>query len=583
MTQSHCRRLAPYLRRCRGAYVQGMILVALASGCGVTTPLLIRAAIDRLERQATRDFVLLVALAIVLFALVRGILIFSSRMLILGAARRIERDLREDLYAHLETLPARFYDTHPTGDLTSRAINDIEGVRMMIGIGLMWLASTGLVLAGSLAAMFFLKPSLAALCLIPLALITVMLVFAGARIQSLTLAVQDQLGVLSSRAQENFSGARVVRAFAREESETARFASAGKEYLARNLRLARVRALAWARILLLAETAIALTLVAGGRMMMDGTFSKGDFAAFAAYELLLVWPVIAIGWVIILFQRGAACARRLGEIFDSRPEIDDASARPLDGAIEGRIEARGLTFSYAPDRPPALSDLRLAIEPGQHVAIVGRTGSGKSTLAQLLLRLYRAPDGMLFVDGRDINTIPVADLRRAIGAVPQDPFLFSDRLRENVAFGGPDGAADAQVARAAEIARLSPDVDLFPDRYDQMIGERGVALSGGQKQRTALARALVREPRILILDDALSSVDSDTERDIRERLRDFTRGRTTILITHRLSSAADADRILVLDGGRLAEEGRHAELLARGGLYAGLWESQRLAEELSQA
>jgi len=344
-----------------------------------------------------------------------------------------------------------------------------------------------------------------------------------------------------------------------------------------------VRALAWALILLLAETAIALTLVAGGRMMMDGTFSKGDFAAFAAYELLLVWPVIAIGWVIILFQRGAACARRLGEIFDSRPEIDDASARPLDGAIEGRIEARGLTFSYAPDRPPALSDLRLAIEPGQHVAIVGRTGSGKSTLAQLLLRLYRAPDGMLFVDGRDINTIPVADLRRAIGAVPQDPFLFSDRLRENVAFGGPDGAADAQVARAAEIARLSPDVDLFPDRYDQMIGERGVALSGGQKQRTALARALVREPRILILDDALSSVDSDTERDIRERLRDFTRGRTTILITHRLSSAADADRILVLDGGRLAEEGRHAELLARGGLYAGLWESQRLAEELSQA
>ncbi len=580
---SRFRRLLPYLRRYRAAYVQGLALVVLAAACGVATPLLVRAAIDRLERQATREFILLAALAVVLFALVRGVLIFASRMLVLGASRRIERDLRDGLYAHLETLSARYYDTHPTGDVTSRAINDLDGIRMMIGMGLMWFCSTGFVILGSLAVMFLLQPLLAALCLIPMALITVHLVFTGNRGQDLTLSVQDQLGALSSRAQENFSGARVVRAFAREESETARFAAAGREYVARNLRLARWRAFAWALILFLAETALAITLVVGGRMMMAGTLSKGDFAAFAFYEFLLLWPMIAVGWVITILQRGAACMDRLAGILDARPEVDDASARPLDRPIEGRIEARGLTFSYAPGLPPALSDLRLSIEPGQRVAVVGRTGSGKSTLAQVLLRLYRVPDGTLFVDGRDVNTIPVADLRRAIGAVPQDPFLFSDRIRENIAFGGPDGAAEAEVVRAAEIARLSPDVDLFPDRYDQMIGERGITLSGGQKQRTALARALVRQPRILVLDDAFSSVDSQTEREIQDRLRDFMRGRTTIVVTHRLSSVADADRIFVLEGGRLAEEGRHEDLLARGGAYAALWESQTIAEELSKA
>jgi ATP-binding cassette subfamily B protein len=583
MKPSPVRRLWPYLRRYRRAYVQGLILVALASACGIAAPLLIREAIDRLERQATREAILLLAAAIVLFALVRGALIFASRTLILGASRRIERDFRSDLYAHLETLPARYYDTHPTGDLTSRAVNDIEGVRLMIGLGLMWSCSTGLTLLASVAVMFLLKPALAALCLVPLALITVSLIYTGTRVQALSLAVQDQLGVLSSRAQENFSGARVVRAFAREEGETERYAAACAEYRARSLRLARWRALSWALILLLAEAALVVTLVVGGRMMMAGTFSKGDFAAFAAYELFLIWPMIAMGWIIHLFQRGAACMGRLSEILEARPEIDDASARPLDRPIEGRIEARGLTFSYSPDRPPALADLRLTIEPGQRVAFVGRTGAGKSTLASLLLRLYPVPDGTIFVDGRDLNTIPAAELRRAVGLVPQDLFLFSDRLRENIAFGSLEGADDSRIERAAEIARLAPDAALFPDRYDTMVGERGVTLSGGQKQRTALARALIRDPRILILDDALSSVDAQTEREIRERLRDAARGQTTILITHRLSSAADADRIFVLDGGRLVEEGRHEELVARGGLYAALWEGQKIEEELTRA
>lgn len=578
----HWPRLWSYLRRHLGAYVVGLVLVVVATACGIAAPLLVKAAIDRLEADATREFILLASGGVVLFAVVRGVFLFGGRHLILRASRRVEFELRNDLFAHLERLSARWFDIHPTGDITSRAINDLDGVRMMFGIGVMATASTGLLVVAAVSTMVAMKPLLAALCLSPLVLIAGLMAYAGARMHALSLAVQDQLGVLSSRAQENFTGARVVRAFVQEEREIDRYAGLCGEYRTRNLRLANWRCATWAVILVLMETAILATLFAGGRQMIGGTFTKGEFVAFTAYQFMLIWPMIALGWVVGIAQRGLACLGRLGEIWDAVPEADDARATP-GPPIRGAIEARNLTFAYGDGRPPALRDVSFRIEPGEKAALVGRTGSGKSTLVHLLLRLYRVPDGMLFVDGRDVNTIPLADLRGAFGVVPQDLFLFSDRLRENIAFGARGGATDERIARAAEVSRLVADLDQFPERLDQVIGERGVTLSGGQKQRVALARALVREPGVLVLDDALSSVDAHTETEIRERLRDYLRGRTCLVITHRLSAVADADRILVLDEGRLVEEGRHEDLVARGGLYAALWESQKLAEELSEA
>ncbi len=576
-------RLLPYLRARKAAYVDGLVLVVLATVLGVAVPFMVKAAVDVLDLRPPKALLLQLAGGIVALAVGRAVLLSWGRFVLLRAARHIESQLRDTLYARLEALSARWFDTHPTGDITSRVINDIEGIRVTIGFGVMALASTGLLLAATVASLFLMNPLLAALCLIPLALIGALMAWTGSRMHVLSLAVQDQLGLLSTRAQENFSGTRVVRAFAQEDREIARFREASVEYLERSLRLARWRAFWWGATLILIEGGLLITLYAGGRDLIAGTLTRGDLAFFFLNQLTLVWPMIAVGWVVGVVQRGIACLGRLVEILDAVPEVDDA--RAVAGPLPTpSIEARNLSFAYAPDRTPALRDVSFRIEPGERAALVGRTGSGKSTLVSLLLRLYRVPDGALFVGGRDVNTIPLRDLRASIGAVPQDLFLFSAPLRENIAFGTASGTAtDEQIRRASEISRLSADLEKFPDGLDQVIGERGVTLSGGQKQRAALARALVREAGILVLDDALSSVDADTEEAIRERLGAFVRGRTTLLVTHRLSVAMDADRILVLDEGRLVEQGRHADLVARGGVYAGLWESQKLAEELAGA
>jgi len=576
------RRLLPYLRRHRRVYYLGLVIVLFATAAGAVAPPLVGYAIDRLRAGATRDFILAVAAAIAGAALVRAGLLFVSRYLILAASRQVEFELRNDLYRHLETLSARWFDTNASGEITSRAINDIEGVRTMIGIGVMAFVSTGLLFLTSLVIMFATNAALATLFILPLLGVSVVMAWTGGKMHDQSMAVQAQLGVLSSRAQENFTGARVVRAFAQEANEIARYRRECDAYRDRNLRLARWRSGSWAAILVLAEGAMIVTLLVGGRAIIGGTLTPGVLTTFAAYQFQLLWPMIAIGWVISILQRGVACMGRLDEIFEAKPDSTDDQALAGEAPIDGRIEARNLTFSYVADRAPALNQVSFSILPGQKVAVVGRTGAGKSTIVQLLLRHYRLPDGMLFVDGRDVNTIPLAELRGAIGTVPQDLFLFSDKLRENIAFGGRNGVSDEAIRQAAAISRLEADLDQFPDRLDQVIGERGVTLSGGQKQRTAIARAIVREPRILVLDDALSAIDSHTEREIQDRLREFMKGRTTLVITHRISAITDADLILVLDEGRVVEQGTHASLAAAGGRYAALWESQRLAEELAR-
>jgi len=572
------RRLIPYLAAYRGRYAAGLGAVVLASAAGMVSPLYIRRAIQELERGARREFIIDTAIALILFAVVRALFVFIGRTAILAASRAVEFDLRNELYAHLERLPARWFDRNRSGDVTSRLINDLEGVRMLAGIGIMALASTGLTFAFSMAGMCLIDLRLAIISLVPLSLVSIVTAATGPAMHRKSLAVQDQLAVLSSRAQENFTGARVVKSFAQEDREVDRFRDECVDYRRRNMSLARLRGLSFAGMTLFMEFAILATLYFGGRGIVAGTFSKPDLAAFTTFQFQLVWPMIAIGWVVALAQRGAACMGRLAEILDEPPAPNgDCSTGP---AKAGRIEVRDLTFSYGDGRDPALRGVTFAIEPGRRVAIVGATGSGKSTLASLLLKLYEPPPGTVFVDGRDITTIPASPLRRIMGSAPQDVFLFSDTLRANIAFGALDEPAPGAVEASAALSRIAADAERFPDKLDQRIGERGVTLSGGQKQRVALARAAIRDPQILLLDDALSSVDAHTEQEVLASLREFMKGRTSILITHRMAVALDSDRVIVLEGGKVAEQGAPGELLAKPGLFSAMVDRQKLADEL---
>ncbi len=577
MLWRHLRRLLPYLFNYRGRLAAGLGAIVLAAGAGMVSPLFIRRAIEELEKGARREFIFNTAIALVLFAVVRAVFAFIGRTVILTASRSVEFDLRNDLYRHLEVLPPKWFDRHRSGDITSRLINDLEGVRMLAGIGIMALASTGLTFAFSMAGMCWIDLKLAMIALVPLSLVTIVTAATGPAMHRFSLAVQDQLAVLSSRAQENFSGTRVVKSFTQEDEEVARFRTECVEYRKRNLSLARMRGIAFAGMTLFMEAAIVVTLYFGGKGIVEGTFSKPDLAAFTTFQFQLVFPMIAIGWVIALAQRGAACMGRLTEILDEPPVPPDGPDAPRPA---GRIEVRDLTFSNGDGRDPALRGVSFTIEPGSRVAVVGATGSGKSTLASLLLKLYEAPPGTIFVDGRDLATLPARPLRRALGAAPQDIFLFSDTLKANIAFGALDDPPDAAVEAAARLSKIAEDSARFPNGLNQMIGERGVTLSGGQKQRVALARAAIRDPAILLLDDALSSVDAHTEREVLLSLRAFLKGRTSVLITHRMAVALDADRVIVLDAGRVVEQGPPATLLVAGGLFAAMVERQKLADAL---
>lgn len=574
------RPLVPYLKKYRASYIVGTVCVFLHNGIWILFPLVIRRAIDDLRQGVTVHKLWVSALLLLAVAVTKGIFQFLTRAIVIGVSREIEFDLRNDLFRHLEGLSYSFYQGTRTGDIMARATNDLNAVRMLLGPAIMYSANTIVFTAGALAFMLSISPKLTVYAFLPLPVVSIVVQYFGRRIHERFERIQAMFSDISARAQENFSGVRVVRAYIQEEAEVAGFESSNREYIARSLKLVRLMGMLWPTLETMLGLAIVLVLWLGGREVLYGRITVGDFVAFNTYMVQLTWPVIALGWVITIFQRGTASLARIHQLMEERPEITDTPALVANQCdLNGDIEFRNLSFSF--ERTPVLEDVDLHIPRGSSLAIVGPTGSGKTTLVSLIPRIYDAPAGSVLIDGKSIREYPLAELRHNIGFVPQETFLFSDTIRENIAFGV-EHATDEAVYWAAEAASIAGDIEAFPDKYKTVVGERGITLSGGQKQRMAIARALIRNPRILILDDALSSVDTHTEDKILNHLREVMKGRTTIFISHRVSTVRNADRIAVLHGGRVVEIGTHDELLARNGYYTDLYNKQLLEEELAE-
>jgi ATP-binding cassette subfamily B protein len=577
--------LVPYLKRYRRGFFWGGVSVVLSNAIWILLPQVLRAAIDALNHGVTRQKILLYGGLIVAVSLAKGIFLFLTRWILIGISRDIEFDLRNDLFRQLEKQPAGYYAEHRTGDIMARMTNDLNAVRMLLGPAIMYSANTVLFSIGAVFFLLRISPFLTLVALVPLPLASVLVQTMGRKIHERFERIQAMFSEISAQAQENFSGARLVRAFAQEEPQIASFEAANRENVRRGLRLVQLMGMLWPTLEFILGLSLAITLLVGGHEVLTHRITVGEFVAFNTYMIMLTWPVIALGWVVNLVQRGTASVIRIDELMKEKPAIDDAAADISLGPetrLKGKIDFRDLSFAYTDTEGKpveVLHDINLEIPAGTSLALVGPTGSGKSTLVGLIARLYEAAPGMVLIDDRPVREYPLATLRANIGFVPQETFLFTESIRENIAFGAP-AVTREDVLRAAEAAHIRREFEEFPHGLDTAVGERGITLSGGQKQRTAIARAVVRDPAILILDDALASVDTYTEETILRQLREVMRDRTTIFISHRISTVRHADRIAVLVNGRIAELGTHEELLSLGHFYAGLYEKQLLEEEL---
>jgi ATP-binding cassette, subfamily B, multidrug efflux pump len=580
------RALLPYLRPYRWGIIAGLALVVLSNALNMAVPFLIMRGVDALGTpDVTRTDLLTFALLAVGAALVGGAGRFGMRQLLNGISRRVELDLRNDFFAHLLRMDAGFYQRHPTGDLMSRATNDLQAVRMVAGPAYMYLVNTLVAGAIALGLMLWIDPALTAFALLPMLALPPVTVGFGRIIHRRFEKIQEQLGDVTTMVQENLAGVRIVRAYGQESSQVERFRAASGEYLRRNLDLVKVSGLFHPLLGMIAGLGMAVALLVGGRAVILGQITTGAFIAFLLYLGMLTWPLIALGWVVNLFQRGAASMRRINDVLRQEARIVSPVSPVEPGEIQGEMELRDISFRYPGTERWVLRHVSLRIPAGRTVAIVGPTASGKSTLVALLTRLYDPTEGEVLLDGVPLPQLALERLRGSIGAVPQDAFLFSESIADNLSLGIdhlPGEQRDARVHEASRAASLHDTVTALPAGYGTMLGERGINLSGGQKQRAALARAIARDPRVLVLDDALSAVDTHTEHEILHNLRDVRSGRTTVIVSHRVTAVLDADHIVVLDDGRVVEEGTHPDLMQAGGLYAQLQRRQVLAETLAE-